>query len=644
MIEMKKVGVAVLIMMTLSAMFITPAKPDVTNYFTVIRSYWGVDQPIEVSPSDVATLSVIVRYEFGYSGKSIKADLHLPEGFRAVGGSNQAETYFTGAVSYGSIITLQFPIFITQAAGKGGFTTYLELNYYQPDLSRWRNEILDVYFEVTGKPIIDAVALNTTVVTGNQMILIALSNKGDGIADNLKLAKVSSSTASAELPERTAFGMLQPGQNVTVPVHLYIPINLSSYQTLTLQTSCVGPSNVFYSFSETLVLTLAPTTPVSPIFLSFKPTELVIGQNSRVTIGLKNIGDYNVSRLRLSLTPDSVLKIYGASEFYIDSLRSKESTQVDVDLYVPSTTTVSTSTLTMTIVYFDDSLGVFQSDEQRLNMLLRVNPSTLISPLTLSLETRELLVGKSSKVYIEAANNGSSKLSGIKLSLSSDAGMRIFGNTTLYFDSLIPGETKHVNTEIYVPSTTTATTAVMSVAMTYLDEKLGIVRTDSQQLSMLLRGLIDLSLTDVAVIPSPATSGRPFSVTLTVTNVGTTGAAAAYAIPVMEGLPVRPLGPRSVYIGSIDLNLPTAFTLNLQLDNTTQRAITLPVVLNYMDNLRTLYNVTLSVPISIVQQSTSPQPVTQPGLTLLSPIVLLAIAAVIVIVIVLVLRRRRKQE
>lgn len=264
MIEMKKVGVAVLIMMTLSAMFITPAKPDVTNYFTVIRSYWGVDQPIEVSPSDVATLSVIVRYEFGYSGKSIKADLHLPEGFRAVGGSNQAETYFTGAVSYGSIITLQFPIFITQAAGKGGFTTYLELNYYQPDLSRWRNEILDVYFEVTGKPIIDAVALNTTVVTGNQMILIALSNKGDGIADNLKLAKVSSSTASAELPERTAFGMLQPGQNVTVPVHLYIPINLSSYQTLTLQTSCVGPSNVFYSFSETLVLTLAPTTPVSP--------------------------------------------------------------------------------------------------------------------------------------------------------------------------------------------------------------------------------------------------------------------------------------------------------------------------------------------------------------------------------------------
>jgi len=49
-------------------------------HFRLIKAYWGTDQPVEVSPGDVVTLSVVLRYEKGWSFRSLKAVLFLPEG------------------------------------------------------------------------------------------------------------------------------------------------------------------------------------------------------------------------------------------------------------------------------------------------------------------------------------------------------------------------------------------------------------------------------------------------------------------------------------------------------------------------------------------------------------------------------------
>jgi hypothetical protein len=176
---------------------------------------------------------------------------------------------------------------------------------------------------------------------------------------------------------------------------------------------------------------------------------------------------------------------------------------------------------------------------------------------------------------------------------------------------------------------------------TYFDEEVWLEQSESYALNFLLRGLIDISLTDQVVIPSETRIGSPFSATVTITNIGTSTAYAASASPELENLPVKTFGPKSVYIGDIKLNLPTTFTINLQLENTTENEIIIPVTLTYMDNLRKTYE---NIPVSISHE-TNPSPGTPQG----SPTppfrgALLIGGLVVIVAVVIIMLRRRKRN
>jgi hypothetical protein len=106
---------------------------------------------------------------------------------------------------------------------------------------------------------------------------------------------------------------------------------------------------------------------------------------------------------------------------------------------------------------------------------------------------------------------------------------------------------------------------------------------------------------------------------------------------------VTTFGPKSVYIGNIETNLPTTFTLNLQLESTTISSIVLPVTLSYMDNLRMVHNVTLNIPVSIDQTSEPAEPSPNEGRATLFglPMFLWVVMAVIVIVAVVIWYKKR---
>jgi len=516
-----KAFIFVILILASSITMISPVRS--ASDFTVFKVYWGTDQPVEVSPGDAATLTVILRYEAFFTITGVTANLTLPEGFKATGGGNKSTAYFTGTISTGSIVKLGFPIFISPEVAKGNYTADLELKYYIG-----RTQVLTVTFEVTGKPNIEVKALNR-LHEGNQQIRIAVINQGDAAADNIKAVRVYASGTPVELIGSTLLGRLEPGENATISARVFVlPSLKNTILPLTVEVSCTGPRSVFYSFSKALQLP--------------------------------------------------------------------------------------------------------------------IRTFSLISPLKLNVDPKELIIGKSSKVYLELENSGNHVLSDVTLDLSPDAVLKIFGSITLHIDRLEPGEIKRVYTEMYVPPTTSAQTSSLTVTVTYFDEDLGIVQNDDQRLTMLLRGLIEISLTDVAVIPSTPHSGSPFSITVTVTNVGTSTAYAAYAIPLISGLPVRPFGPRSVYIGNIETNLPTTFTANLQLENTTERTTTLPVVLSYMDNLRALHNVTFNIPINVASPVVTPTSTRQSGLGLVPIATVLGVSAAAIIVIFVLVRRRMRRK
>ena len=223
---MRKPCIAVLILILVFGVGFTPVNPQIADYFSVVRVYWGTDQPREVSPGDTATLSVVLRYEFQYPIRSLKAELPLPDGFMAVGGGKSAIAYYAGTISLGSIIKLDFPIFITKDAPKGSYTSYLLLDYHISDLARWRSEALAVYLEVTGKPNLDASSLSDSLYEGKQQVSIIIKNSGDAAAENLELVRVYSSSAPVELRGNTVLGRLEPGSKVTIPIQLYVSSNL----------------------------------------------------------------------------------------------------------------------------------------------------------------------------------------------------------------------------------------------------------------------------------------------------------------------------------------------------------------------------------------------------------------------------------
>ena len=529
---MKRVILVLAALILASTAFpIAYVRPQESGHFKLIKAYWGTDKVLEVSAGDVTSLTVVLRYESTYSFKNLEANLSLPNGFEAVGGGQNSSIYYTGSISPGIIVELRFAVYITQGVVKGNYTATLDVAYY---VSKYLvpRDLLQIPMEVTGRPILRMNALNESLYEGRQLAMVSLSNEGDAIARDVRIAKVYSSSATAMTDGDEMLHEIEPNRSLAVPLILFVPTGMKGkIVPLTMEASCLGPRNVMYQFSETIQLPVKPSSPV-PV-------------------------------------------------------------------------------------------------------------------LAVNLDPRTLSIGRSSKAYIELRNTGNHSLSEIKLTLSPDAVLKVFGPTVLYVDRLGPGESKRIETEVYVPSTTTATTGTLTIATAYVDEELWLSQSENNIVSILLRGLIEISLTDIAIIPATPVVGSPFSITITVTNIGTTTAYAAYAIPSLEDLPLRTFGPISTYIGNIEINLPTTFTINLQLLNTTQSRITLSVTLSYLDNLRTTHAATFNVQVNVGSPTgSSSQTIEQRRLLLPVSGLFIGIAAVVItaVVLILVLKRRRKAK
>jgi hypothetical protein len=525
---MKKLSMPLVILILIaSTLSIIPVKSLDSGSFKLIEAYWGTDQKIQVSPGDFETLTVIIRYDVSRSTiRNLEAYLFLPEGFEPIGDRDSVLVYYSGSISEGSFVKLEFPIFITPEAEKGNYTADLYLYYsgYYPE----PGDELKIPFGVTGKPSITIDVPDGGIHEGRQETSIRLINEGDAAAKNLRVTEVYSTSATIDPDNEDVLGVLEPGNSVTVPLNVFVSAGMKGKALpITVELSYLGPENVLYELSQSLQIPVKSTTLMPPLTLDVDSEELSIGKSTIVNIDLKNVADRNLSEIQLTLSPDNTLKLLGSTVFYIDTL--------------------------------------------------------------------------------------------------------------------LPGENRSLEIEAYVPTTTAALTASLTTILTYFDEGTWSSYSETQQINMLLRGLIEISLTDFAIIPNTPRPENPFSITFTVTNIGTSKAYAASTVPYLEGLPASTFGPKSVYIGDIEMNLPTTFTVNLQLESTTMTSMVLPVTLSYMDNLRSLHYVTFNVTVSIDQTSEPVEPSTSGGRATLFglPILVWTAVAIVAIAAVIIWYKKR---
>ena len=266
-----------------------PVQCEESGDFTFLQAYWGTAQAVEVSPGDVATLTVVLKQEKIFELKGLEATLTLPPGFEALGGTDNASIIYTGTVPMGSLVKLEFPLFITVDVQRGSYTASLTLKYYAMGFE-YEDE-LEITFKVTGKPIVAAKVLNASLYEGEQRVLVEFSNSGDAIAKSLRILKVSSTSASVELDSAGFLGNLEPEDNVDVMLSLLVPEGLEGKTVLlTVEGSCLGPTNVVYSFTETLQLQVAEVEEVeeAKITTQFPAKAAAPGDTVRFTVRLES--------------------------------------------------------------------------------------------------------------------------------------------------------------------------------------------------------------------------------------------------------------------------------------------------------------------------------------------------------------------
>ncbi|MEM2157499.1 MAG: hypothetical protein QXO72_00595, partial [Sulfolobales archaeon] len=287
------------------------------------------------------------------------------------------------------------------------------------------------------------------------------------------------------------------------------------------------------------------------------------------------------------------------------------------------------------LVTYYDTLNQLYSETY--TSALIVEPLTPSSKLEVTINTTELMIASINDVVIRLKNIGNDVIEGVNYRISSGSALNIIGVNDGYIPYLKPGESVSLYVPVYVTLTSTYTSNIV-LSLTYTDKALGSVRSEDKVFTLLLRGRVDLRVVDYVVMPATVSVGQTFSVSLTLINVGVTPAYSTFVNPVLTGLPVRSVTEeRMIYLGNIDVGSTTAATITLQLTNTSERVIKLPIIISYLDNLRSPRNVTTEVIIRVSPFTNSTQ-ITPTGVidrgsnTLLTYVVvgLIAIAAVVI--------------
>ena len=474
------------------------------------------------------------------------------------------------------------------------------------------------------------------------VLKVRVENVGGRALSNvvLSIEKMEPLTPLEALPQ-LYLGVIEPGEERVIDVPIAIP-NTPGIHQIHVSVLYNDADGYSHTYSSRLSIEVEPVRVGMEV--EVRPRELASLTEAVLNVGVANTGDVALRDVEVRLQLPEQLVTRNSTTLYIDELLPG-SVRV-FRLPVLSSYTASTQHLKVGMhVTYMDPLGNSYSDTGTLYITIKPQPP---SPgLKVSSEEGELVIGREGRVCINVENPGNHTLKGVVIELYPSQNVRVFGESKSYIGELGPAGSSKICVDVYVPPSVGAASTSLTVKAEYLDVEAGSVVSSSTPIYLLLRGFIEISLTDFAVIPEVPRPGQPFSITVTVTNVGTSTAYAARTVPVLEGLPLKVFGPRSIFIGSVEANAPTTFTLNLMLENTSLRALKVPVSVIYMDNLRAIHNTTLYIPVKVgVMEGAASTVRGRPrGGAALSPyttpLVIAGIAAVIVVAGVLVYRGRK---
>jgi hypothetical protein len=177
--------------------------------------------------------------------------------------------------------------------------------------------------------------------------------------------------------------------------------------------------------------------------------------------------------------------------------------------------------------------------------------------------------------------------------------------TIKYLES---GNATTIPVVIYTPRSTIGSTYSASLDVSYRDDS-GESYSETYNLGLIVKGWLDLIVYEKMLSPQPVNPGSEVTLTATILNKG--NVAAMYANATILSSPILGLLPESnIYVGEVDENSPTPFTLIARVKPNSDDGV-YPVAVNivYRDDQQTDHHLNFTLQLIIEQISDQP---TQP--------------------------------
>ncbi|MGQ9782177.1 MAG: COG1361 S-layer family protein [Nitrososphaeria archaeon] len=571
--------------------------------FDVTSVTWGTPAaPIEVGPGDRnVPLTVTLQYIGWYTASNLKATLNLPSGFTDLDGYTYAKAYATGIVP-NSFFQLTFSLNVGNNVpfSSSMFTLKLMWNTtWDTDLS----QDLTFSVQVKGKVKLNFDALTVYLKPGKvNDVTIRVNNRGTGNASEITTyvtgpSQVSLLNSLPTVPE------LNAGSSAQLKLRVYVsPQAATSPITLSISSTYLDGYLNLRGVSQSLGF-ITENLEQTTFDVRSSTDYLTINELNHINLTVDNQGPTAIKDLRIRFSPQPPLNLINSDgEISLGTLPPEQKTQFPITLYPPSTSSDS-ATLSLTITYTDESQTA-KSEVRTLSFLL--NKISELSPISIKVQPSTLVAGKENNLTIIISNIGTVLLRSVSVSYSFQGGQFTWLQPDIsQINQLSPGQSFVVNARVFDPPTSIAST-VLQANIKYYDAQNNL-KQEARNIGLLSQGLIDLQMVDFSILPEKPLIGQVFSVTVTLTNIGTIVSSAVIATP---HLPpgFKMFGSNSIFVGDMQVNTPTTFTLSILISETTNPGTyQVPVELTYFDNLRNQLSVIRNITVDVHEKSTSTQ-------------------------------------
>jgi hypothetical protein len=479
----------------------------------------------------------------------------------------------------------------------------------------------------------------------NNNLTLKIKNIGDADAKQVSLVLNMPGAGMSPLSlvnsdGKWYFDTIKVNEEIEIPITIYASVS-SAGQTYQLPIT-ISYSDYIKSKTETKYLTLIvpfSTSPLVDFEINVNPQDLNAGELNKIHIYLYNKGDSDASYVQILLNmPSGLVLKESDGHWLIDKIKSRETIDLEVNIYVSPLASGNTYQIPIIITYYDSLLRMKQETRY-----ISLNVPTVYSKqavIDISLNKNELKSGEINNLNLTIKNegNGIAKSIFISLTIPIQSVILLDSDGNWYIDELKPGESITIPLKLFASPSSSGLLTTFTFSISYIDTNL----KSKQQISnigMIIRGVVDIIVLDSSVFPSQITIGKPFSITVSIINLGTTTAQSVMIYP-SESNGIKPVSYDKIFLADLSVNTPSSFTISYYATNITSGRYVLNLEYTYKDNLGQSFKGILNVPVNILISTNTTQVKTSSefSFNIIYPVIII----IIVIALVVVLRKLRK--